>query len=133
MCCVWWLSYRNSWLACSIAWEDILFAKRPSLIRYVVHPSEYIHSTIVLYTNQYYHSSNKTKHMFEPHIHYCHIHLTWTSMHYERKIHVLIIGKQNFHSKNLMCFNFVEVWALWSFFTPKFSKFMVWYIIVIFV
>ena len=27
--------------------------------------------------------------------------------------------------KNLVCFNFIEVWALWSFFTTKFSRTMV--------
>ena len=59
----------------------------------VVHPSEYIHSTIILYTNQYYHSSNKIKHTFEPPIRYCHILLACMSVHYERKMHVLTIGK----------------------------------------
>ena len=64
-----------------------------TLFDQVVHPSEYIHSTIVLYTNQYYHSSNKAKCMFEPHIHYYHIHLACTSVCHEKKMHVLIIGK----------------------------------------
>ena len=35
-------------------------------------------------------SSNKTKRMFEPRTHYCHIHLACTSVWYERKIHVLV-------------------------------------------
>ena len=31
------------------------------------------------------------------------VHLACTSVHYERKMHVLIIGKQNFRSKKISC------------------------------
>ena len=55
-----------------------------TLFDQVVYPSEYIHSAIILYTNQYYHSSNKMKRTFELYKRYCHIHLTCMSVHYER-------------------------------------------------
>ena len=64
-----------------------------TLFNQIVHPSEYIHSAIILYTNQYYHSSNETKCTFEPCIHYCHIHLACTSVRYEKKMHELIIER----------------------------------------
>ena len=80
-----------------------------TLLNQVVHPSEYFHSAIVLYTYQYY---NTPKRMFEPCTRYCHIHLmcTMLSVRYESKMHVLISQKYKiFIVKNLMCFNFVEV------------------------
>ena len=51
-CCERQLSYRTSLLACSIAQEGILYAI--DLLAQVVYPSEYFHSTIVLYAYQYY-------------------------------------------------------------------------------
>ena len=55
-----------------------------TLFDQVVYPSEYIHSAIIPYTNQYYHSSNKMKRTFEFYKRYCHIHLTCMSVYYER-------------------------------------------------
>ena len=84
-CYDWQSSCRTSWLACCITWKGIMLPKTFSDQLYVVHPPEYINSAIVLYTNQYYHSSYKTKHKFEPRTHYyCHIHLACTCMRYER-------------------------------------------------
>ena len=72
----------------TLNWLALLHRKVYRLLKtlfdQVFHPSEYIHSVIVLYTNQYYRSSNKTKHMFKPHTCYCLIHLAGTSVHYER-------------------------------------------------
>ena len=77
------------WLALYIAQESTVHSLLQTLFDKVFHPSEYIHRAIILYTNQYYHSINKTKHTFEPRIHYCHIYLACTSVCYERKIHTL--------------------------------------------
>ena len=84
---------------------------------------EYIHSAIILYTSQYYSSSNKTKRMFEPHIYHHHVHLACTSVHYERKMYVL--ETKICIVKNLVCFNFVKVWALRSFLHWNFPD--LWY------
>ena len=86
----------------AIVLSDFLIGLLCSMRKYIVllkilfdqvfHPLQYIQSAI-LYTNQYYHLINETKHMFEPRIRYCHIYLVCKSMRYERKMHVLIIGK----------------------------------------
>ena len=49
--------------------------------------------------------------MFEPRARYCHLHLVCISVCYKRKMHGT---SYIFESvvKNLMCFNFVEVWAM---------------------
>ena len=47
-----------------------VFCLLKTLLDQVVHPLEYFHSAIILCTYQYY---NKTKCMFEPRTHYCHI------------------------------------------------------------
>ena len=61
-----------------------VFRSLKTLLDQVVHPLEYFHSTIVLYTYQYY---NKMKCTFEPCTHYCHIPLPCTSVLYKRKMH----------------------------------------------
>ena len=49
------------------------------------------------------------------------LHLTCTSVRYKWKMHGNNYSKI-FIVKNLVCFNFVEVWAIQNFFTPKFSR-----------
>ena len=79
-----------------VACEGIFFAK--DLLAEVVHPSKYFHSrrhcpVATLNSYQYNPATNKTKRTFGPRTRYFHIHLVCTSVHYERKMHVLIIRK----------------------------------------
>ena len=119
-CCKW----QSSWMACSvIAREGISFTN--DLLDQVVRPSEHFDSTIVLYTYQYY---NKMKCMFEPCtcLTYCHIHLSvYECALYERKMHGTNYSKINFLVITLVCFNFVEIWAIQNFLHWNFPD--LWY------
>ena len=106
----WRSSCRTFWLASYIVREGrpISFTKVP--LDQVVHPSEYFHSAILLYPMQYY---NKTKWMFEPCTRFCYLHLACTSVHYKWKVQGNNYLKVKISMvKNLVCFNFVEVWAI---------------------
>ena len=105
-------SCQTSWSAFSIAQEGISFAKDPlgsgsSFFEVLSQHHLPVHLSMQ--------STNKTKRMpFEPRIHYCQ--LVYTSVRYERKMHVL---SKIVIAKNPMCFNFVEIRALRSFFYTK--------------
>ena len=77
-----------------VAREGILLK---TLLAEVVHPSKYFHSRrhcpVATLNYQYNPATNKTKRTFGPRTRYCHVHLACTSVHYERKMHVLIIRK----------------------------------------
>ena len=119
-CCEWQLFCQTSWLACSIAQEGIAFANEPlgsGSSSFGVLPWRHcpVHLSVLLV------SSNKTKHVFEPRKHYCHIHLACKSVGYERKMHLLIIWKLNRHSKKILCvlislkYELYEVFLYWNF------------------
>ena len=65
---------------------------------------------------------HKMKCTFEPRTCYCDIHLVYTSVRYERKMHGTNYSKIKFRSKNLVCFNFIEVLSYTNFITLKFSR-----------
>ena len=95
-----------------------------TLLVQVVHPLKYLHSVI---RDHPVHLSiqltNKMNCMFEPHTCYCHIHMACTSVCYERKTHVLIIRKENCHSKKISCVLILLKYELYKvFLTPKFSR-----------
>ena len=93
------------------------------LLAQVVHPSKsrYFHSIILLYTQLSVQSTNKTKRTFEPRTRYCHIHLTCMSVRYERKMHLvkLLFESKIVTVKNIVCFNFVEVYELYKVFLHR--------------
>ena len=91
---------------------------RSSWLRQFVLRSTFTAVAIVLYTYQYNPATNKAKRTFKPRTRHYHIYLACTSVRYERKMHVATNYSKIKLSivKNLMCFNFVEVWALRSFF-----------------
>ena len=94
--------------------EGISFAK--TLLDKVAHPSEYMHSTIVLYTNQVTKRSTRLSLVY---VIVTYIWHAWVCAMKGRCMYKLLESKI-FIVKNPVCFNFVKVWAWQSFFTAKF-------------
>ena len=106
-------------MACSIAQKVYHLLK--TLFDQVVHPSEYMHSTIILYTNQVIKQSTRLSLVY---VIVTYIWRAWVCTMQERCMYKLLESKI-FIVKNLVCFNFIKVWAL-HFFTPKLPD--LWYV-----